>query len=175
MRQPGWEGSLGRMDTCIRMAESFCCPPEIITILLIGYAPKGNKKLKKKTQTDCLWALPIQRLICDQNFGLKRNTPNNTDLKLLLQQPFSLVSCSAKEKGATLKKSEGFSLWISEQQKQNCSENKHWRIHLRIFWAETILKKRDSSQHKWIFQGVEKKNTFVFLLLYFSIGVLTVN
>ena len=140
MWQPGREGSLGRMDTCTRVAESFCCPPEIIIILLIGYAPKDNKKLKKK-KTDCLWALPIQHLICDQNFGLKRNAPNYTDLKFLLQQPFSLVSCSAKEKGATLKKSVGFSLWILKQQKQNCSENKHWRIHLRIFWAETILKK----------------------------------
>ena len=36
------------MDTCTRVAESFCCPPEIIIILLIGYAPKDNKKLKKK-------------------------------------------------------------------------------------------------------------------------------
>ena len=27
----------GRMDTCIGMAESLCCPPETITTLLIGY------------------------------------------------------------------------------------------------------------------------------------------
>ena len=26
-----------RMDTCICMAELLCCPPETITILLIGY------------------------------------------------------------------------------------------------------------------------------------------
>ena len=35
--EPGREGSLARMDTCICMAESLCCSPETITILLIGY------------------------------------------------------------------------------------------------------------------------------------------
>ena len=78
----------GEMDTCIRMAESLCCPLEIITILLSGYAPEDNKKFK----------LRKRHLICDQNFGLKRSTPNYTDLKFL-QQPFSPASCSAKEKG----------------------------------------------------------------------------
>ena len=29
----------GRMDTCVFMAESFCCPPETTKTLLIGYAP----------------------------------------------------------------------------------------------------------------------------------------
>ena len=33
----------GRMDTCICMAESLCCPPETITILLISYTPKFLK------------------------------------------------------------------------------------------------------------------------------------
>ena len=28
MWQPGWEGGLGRMDTCMCMSESLCCPPE---------------------------------------------------------------------------------------------------------------------------------------------------
>ena len=37
MWQPGWEGSWGRMDTCICVAELLCCPPETIT-WLIGYA-----------------------------------------------------------------------------------------------------------------------------------------
>ena len=44
----GWEGVLGRMDICVCIAESLCCPPETITILLIGYIPIQNKKLKKK-------------------------------------------------------------------------------------------------------------------------------
>ena len=35
-----WE----RMDPCIRIAESLCCPPETITSLLIGYAC-GAKEL----------------------------------------------------------------------------------------------------------------------------------
>ena len=37
--QPGCEGSLGKMNTCICMAESPCCPPETITTLLISYTP----------------------------------------------------------------------------------------------------------------------------------------
>ena len=32
-------GELWRMDTCVCMAESFCCPLEIITALLIFYTP----------------------------------------------------------------------------------------------------------------------------------------
>ena len=36
------------MDTGICMAESLCCPPETITILLISYIPIQNKKFKKK-------------------------------------------------------------------------------------------------------------------------------
>ena len=34
----------GRMDTCVCMAESLCCPPEPIIILLIGCTPIQNKK-----------------------------------------------------------------------------------------------------------------------------------
>lgn len=37
---PGGGGELGRMDTCICMAESLCYAPETITTLLIGYIPK---------------------------------------------------------------------------------------------------------------------------------------
>ena len=42
-------GKIGRMDIYInkRMAESLCCSPEAITILLISYFPIQNKKLKK--------------------------------------------------------------------------------------------------------------------------------
>ena len=36
------------MDTCMCTAESLCCPPETITILLIDYTPIQTKKLKKK-------------------------------------------------------------------------------------------------------------------------------
>ena len=48
MWQPGWEGSLGGLDTCIGMAESLCYSPEMITILLIGYTPTQNNKFKVK-------------------------------------------------------------------------------------------------------------------------------
>ena len=37
------------MDTCICMAESFCCSPETIT-LLIGYTPIQSKKSFKNVK-----------------------------------------------------------------------------------------------------------------------------
>ena len=37
--QPDQKGTWGRMDTCIHMAESLCCPPEVITALVIGSIP----------------------------------------------------------------------------------------------------------------------------------------
>ena len=46
MLQPGWEWGLGRIDTCIHMAESLCCSPETITALLISSTPIQNKMLK---------------------------------------------------------------------------------------------------------------------------------
>ena len=36
MLHPGWEGILGRRDTCICVTESLHCSPETITTLLIG-------------------------------------------------------------------------------------------------------------------------------------------
>ena len=36
-------GVWGRMDTCVCMAESLCCPPKTITALLIGYTPIQTK------------------------------------------------------------------------------------------------------------------------------------
>ena len=36
-----------RMDRCMCMAESVCCPPETIIILLNGYTPIQNKKFSK--------------------------------------------------------------------------------------------------------------------------------
>ena len=38
----------GRMDTCIRMAESLCCSPETITALFVSHSPVQNKKFKNK-------------------------------------------------------------------------------------------------------------------------------
>ena len=40
-------GVWGRMDTCICMAESLCCPPETTTTLLISYTPNIKLKVKK--------------------------------------------------------------------------------------------------------------------------------
>ena len=61
MWQPGWEGIWGvwDMDTCTRVAESLCWPPETITILLIGYAPIQNKQLKQKTNLCLAGGTPL--------------------------------------------------------------------------------------------------------------------
>ena len=42
----------GRMDTCVCVAESLCCPPETIKTVLIGYTPIQSKKLKKNSQNN---------------------------------------------------------------------------------------------------------------------------
>ena len=85
MWQPGWEGSLGEMDTWLWMAESLCCPPEIITTLVIYYTPIRNKKLRK------------EKLICYiRVYILKRNPVfsfihvvfNTTPIILLLWRVF---------------------------------------------------------------------------------------
>ena len=38
----------GRMNTCTWTAESLCCLPETMTMLLISYIPIQNKKFKKR-------------------------------------------------------------------------------------------------------------------------------
>ena len=57
-------GGVGeRLDPCICVAESLCCPPETITTLLTGYMPRQNvfgvKKLKLKKEMS-LWKLFIE-------------------------------------------------------------------------------------------------------------------
>ena len=44
----GGRGCWGRVDTCGCVAESFCCSPETIAALLIGYTPTQNNMFKKK-------------------------------------------------------------------------------------------------------------------------------
>ena len=50
MWQTGWEGMgvWGRMDTCICIAESLCCPPETVNWLY------SNTKLKEKSLAEIL-------------------------------------------------------------------------------------------------------------------------
>ena len=47
------QGIRGRMDTCIRMAESLRCSPETITTLLIGCIPTQNKKFIEEKKGAC--------------------------------------------------------------------------------------------------------------------------
>ena len=47
MWQPEWEERLGRMDTCVCMAESLCCPLESVTTLLIGYQFSSVQSLSR--------------------------------------------------------------------------------------------------------------------------------
>jgi len=44
------KGVWGRIDTCIRMAESLHCLPETTTTLLTSYIPRQKKKLKVKKE-----------------------------------------------------------------------------------------------------------------------------
>ena len=55
MRQPGWEGVCGRMETCIWMAQILRCSSETITTLLISYILiEKLKKIKCITNKDLL-------------------------------------------------------------------------------------------------------------------------
>lgn len=47
-RSPYGKGVWGRMDTCICIAKSFCCPPETITTLLTGYILQCQVKIYGK-------------------------------------------------------------------------------------------------------------------------------
>ena len=48
-------GFWGRMDTCVYMAESLRCSPEMTTTLLINYTPIQNKKLKVWKKKKIVW------------------------------------------------------------------------------------------------------------------------
>ena len=50
-------GVWGRMDTCICMAESLCCPPETIITLLIGYTRISEKAMAPHSRT-LAWKIP---------------------------------------------------------------------------------------------------------------------
>ena len=50
-------GVWGRMDTCICMAESLCCPPETIITLLIGYTRISEKAMAPHSST-LAWKIP---------------------------------------------------------------------------------------------------------------------
>ena len=52
--QRRWEGSLGKMDTCVCTAESLHCSPETVTTLLIGYTPIQKKSLRRKFTTEII-------------------------------------------------------------------------------------------------------------------------
>ena len=56
-------GVWGRMDTCMYMAQSLCCPPEIITTLLINYNPIQNKKLKKTSSRDVMYNMDKDNIV----------------------------------------------------------------------------------------------------------------
>ena len=60
----------GRMDSCICMAESLHCLPEIITTLLIDYIPIQDKKLKEEN-----WIFSLKGLSqrCSRFGGQKSN------------------------------------------------------------------------------------------------------
>ena len=54
----------GRMNTCICMAKSFCCPPDTITTLLIGYTPIKDDRIKFKIDFRFLEKKNIPNCVC---------------------------------------------------------------------------------------------------------------
>ena len=52
-------GDLGRIDTCRYMAESFCCSPETITTLIIGYAAAAKSLQSCPTLCDPIDGSPL--------------------------------------------------------------------------------------------------------------------
>ena len=46
------KGVWGWIDTCICMAVPFCCSPETITTLVIGYTLIQNKRFKRKKKKE---------------------------------------------------------------------------------------------------------------------------
>ena len=52
----GWWEVWGRTDTSVCIAESLCCLPKTITMLLMSYTPIQKKKLFSKKEAFC-WGL----------------------------------------------------------------------------------------------------------------------
>ena len=73
-------GVWGRMDTCICTAKSFCCAPEIITTLLVGYTPIQNKNFEKnkiKGLKKILWRMQKEQgLKCSRSQSVE-NSPKS--------------------------------------------------------------------------------------------------
>ena len=71
----------GRMDPCIYMAESPHCPLETTTTLLIVYTPTQNKKLKKRTLSDCSpQSSPLQKLAAQLSANLTQPRRGSSQL-----------------------------------------------------------------------------------------------
>ena len=94
-------GVCRRMYICICTAESFRCPPETTTTLLISYIPTQNKKFKRKIIKE------IRCLVTDMNtyllYAAKRNItiPSNNIfhiskmlyLSKIYKQSITMCSC----------------------------------------------------------------------------------
>ena len=78
----------GRMDICVCMAESLCCPPEMITTLLISYVCMHAKSLQscpfdslqhyglQPTRLLCPWDSPGKNTGLGCHALLQGNLPN---------------------------------------------------------------------------------------------------
>ena len=77
-------GVWGRMDTCICMTESLCCPPEFIITLLISYTPIQNLKVQKKK------TIPSKHFI-NAKRSQENDRYNHTDRPHGLQSSLSIL------------------------------------------------------------------------------------
>jgi len=76
-------GVWGRMDTCICMTESLCCPPEFIITLLISYTPIQNLKVQKKK------TIPSKHFI-NAKRSQENDKYNHTDWPLLTNSAITI-------------------------------------------------------------------------------------
>ena len=74
-QQPGWEGNLGRVDTCVCRAESLHSSPGTVTTLIIGYTPLqhvfGVKKERKKERRTLRLLRPLELLLRALSLGIR--------------------------------------------------------------------------------------------------------
>jgi len=86
------------IDTCICMAESLCCPPEVITTLFISYIQNKIKSLKKETypnvhlQNSSLALFKVARICTYPKYLSREEWIKNMKVKLDKSESHSVVS-----------------------------------------------------------------------------------
>ena len=91
----------GRMDTCICIAESLHCSPEIIIILIISYTPIQNKKFRKKLKWICVLVAQLCPTLCN---SMDCNLPGSSGHGILQTRILEWVAISLSKGSSWPKK-----------------------------------------------------------------------